>query len=184
MCFGSSPSVAFSGGLDKRVRQCVTSMASAVTKLTSRWDLESGQCKVLGMHDNAISSLAWCDEQSESRHPSTMGSVTETGSGQSSMLDARSLTTDVLVSGSWDSTLKVWDPYVHSTRGQAGRSAVLTLKIHRERTPINPDPTGTYLQPLLRSCHLHPAHFDGTPTCLGLFATFACGSIGGLTFET
>jgi len=135
------------------------------------------------MHDNAISSLAWCDEQSESRHPSTMGSVTDTGSGQSPVLDARSLTPDVLVSGSWDSTLKVWDPYVHSTRGQAGRSAVLRIQIHRERTPINPDPTGTYLQPLLRSCHLYPAHLDGTPTCLGLFATFACGSIRGFTVE-
>ncbi|WVR08075.1 hypothetical protein IAU60_005121 [Kwoniella sp. DSM 27419] len=63
--FGSSPNVAFSGGLDKRVRQ---------------WDFETGQCRVLGKHDDAISSLVWCPEY------------------------------NVLITASWDSTLKVWDP--------------------------------------------------------------------------
>ncbi|GFZ49643.1 hypothetical protein JCM24511_07044 [Saitozyma sp. JCM 24511] len=63
--FGSNPTIAFSGGLDKRVRE---------------WDLASGQCKVLGKHDDAISSIVWCAEY------------------------------NVLITCSWDSTLKVWDP--------------------------------------------------------------------------
>ena len=50
ICFGTSPMVGFSGGLDKRVRQ---------------WDFASGQCRVLGKHDGAISSLVWCTEFSE-----------------------------------------------------------------------------------------------------------------------
>ncbi|WWD20314.1 hypothetical protein CI109_104790 [Kwoniella shandongensis] len=64
-CFGYSSTVAFSGGLDKRIRQ---------------WDFETGQCRVLGKHDDAISSIVWCAEY------------------------------NVLISTSWDSTLKVWDP--------------------------------------------------------------------------
>ncbi|WVQ79167.1 hypothetical protein IAT38_001263 [Cryptococcus sp. DSM 104549] len=64
-CFGSTPNIAFSGGLDKRIRQ---------------WDFETGNCRVLGKHDDAISSLVWCAEF------------------------------NVLISTSWDKTLKVWDP--------------------------------------------------------------------------
>ncbi|KAL7425158.1 mitotic spindle checkpoint protein Bub3 [Cryptotrichosporon argae] len=63
--FGSSASTAYSGGVDHRVRE---------------WDLEAGQCRVLGKHDDAVSSMAW--------------------------LPAHNL----LVTGSWDRTLKVWNP--------------------------------------------------------------------------
>ncbi|KAK6908465.1 cell cycle arrest protein BUB3 [Kwoniella mangroviensis CBS 8886] len=63
--FGSSSTIAFSGGLDKRVRQ---------------WDFETGQCRVLGKHDDTISSIVWSPEY------------------------------NVLITTSWDSTLKVWDP--------------------------------------------------------------------------
>ncbi|ORY34717.1 WD40-repeat-containing domain protein [Naematelia encephala] len=65
ICFGSSPTIAFSGGLDKRVRQ---------------WDFETGQTRVLGKHDDAISCMVWSAEY------------------------------NVLITGSWDSTIKVWDP--------------------------------------------------------------------------
>jgi hypothetical protein len=82
VCFGSSPSVAFFGGLDKRVRQYVLHLSYCYSdrdidreeqlgrggeeheELIVRWDLESGQCKVLGKHDDAVSSLAWCSQQS------------------------------------------------------------------------------------------------------------------------
>lgn len=49
--FGSSSNVAYTGGLDKRVRE---------------WNFETGQCRVLGKHDDAISTLAWCSTSSES----------------------------------------------------------------------------------------------------------------------
>jgi cell cycle arrest protein BUB3 len=48
--FGSTPSTAFSGGLDKRVRQ---------------WDLQTGQCRVLGKHEDAVSSMVWCEDFGE-----------------------------------------------------------------------------------------------------------------------
>ncbi|ORX37704.1 WD40-repeat-containing domain protein [Kockovaella imperatae] len=63
--FGSSSNTAFSGGLDKRVRE---------------WNFETGQCRVLGKHDDAVSSIVWCPEK------------------------------QILLTGSWDQTLKVWTP--------------------------------------------------------------------------
>ncbi|KAL1405067.1 mitotic spindle checkpoint protein Bub3 [Vanrija albida] len=63
--FDSTPNTAFSGGLDRRVRQ---------------WDFGTGDNRVLGKHDDSVSALVWIPEQ------------------------------NILVSGSWDKTLKVWDP--------------------------------------------------------------------------
>lgn len=67
IAFGSSPNTAFSGGLDKRVRQYVRSLMLCPCPLgDDRWDLETGQCRVLGKHDDAISTLVWCAEHSTS----------------------------------------------------------------------------------------------------------------------
>jgi len=63
--FGSSPSTAFSGGLDRRLRE---------------WDFTTGQNRVIGKHDDAIQTVTWCPEQ------------------------------NIVITGSWDSTLRVWDP--------------------------------------------------------------------------
>ncbi|KAE8542512.1 hypothetical protein D1P53_001291 [Cryptococcus gattii VGV] len=64
-CFGSTPNVGFSAGLDKRIR---------------RWDFDTGLVQVLGKHDDAVQSIVWCPQY------------------------------NVLISASWDSTVKVWDP--------------------------------------------------------------------------
>ncbi|WOO86141.1 Mitotic checkpoint protein BUB3 [Vanrija pseudolonga] len=63
--FDATPNTAYSGGLDRRVRQ---------------WDFSTGDNRVLGTHDDSVSSLVWIPEQ------------------------------NILVSGSWDKTLKIWDP--------------------------------------------------------------------------
>lgn len=65
--FGSTPDIAFSGGLDRRIRQ---------------WDFKTGEERVLGKHDDSVSTLAWIPEH------------------------------NILISGSWDKSIKVWDPYV------------------------------------------------------------------------
>lgn len=65
VAFGSSANVAYSGGLDRRVRE---------------WNFETGESRVLGTHDDAVSSMVWIPEHG------------------------------LLVTGSWDRTLKVWDP--------------------------------------------------------------------------
>ncbi|RSH76665.1 uncharacterized protein EHS24_005412 [Apiotrichum porosum] len=63
--FGSSPDIAYSGGLDKRIRE---------------WDFKTGECRVIGKHDDAISAMAWIPEH------------------------------NILVTGSWDKSIKIWDP--------------------------------------------------------------------------
>lgn len=56
---------AYSGGLDKRLRE---------------WDFETGQNRVLGKADDALSTVTACGESG------------------------------IVVTGSWDSKLRVWDP--------------------------------------------------------------------------
>lgn len=46
--------------------------------------MTTGEARVLGAHDDAVSAMVWIPEQ------------------------------NVLVTGSWDKTLKVWNPYVFS----------------------------------------------------------------------
>lgn len=48
-CFGSTPNVGFSAGLDKRIR---------------RWDFDTGLVQVLGKHDDAVQSIVWCPQYS------------------------------------------------------------------------------------------------------------------------
>ncbi|KAJ9093436.1 hypothetical protein QFC21_006467 [Naganishia friedmannii] len=61
----SNGATAYSGGLDKRLRQ---------------WDFETGQNRVLGKADDAISTVTACGDSG------------------------------IVITGSWDSKLRVWDP--------------------------------------------------------------------------
>ncbi|KAJ9120917.1 hypothetical protein QFC22_002852 [Naganishia vaughanmartiniae] len=61
----SNGQTAYSGGLDKRLRQ---------------WDFETGQNRVLGKADDAISTVTACGDSG------------------------------IVITGSWDSKLRVWDP--------------------------------------------------------------------------
>nr|ODN91049.1 cell cycle arrest protein BUB3 [Cryptococcus depauperatus CBS 7841] len=54
--------------------------SAGLDKRIRRWNFGTGLVQVLGKHDDAVQSIVWCPEYS------------------------------VLVSCSWDSTLKVWDP--------------------------------------------------------------------------
>jgi cell cycle arrest protein BUB3 len=56
-----------------------------------RWNTADGQCKVLGKHEDAVSAMVWVEEFSEQQHTAE-------------------LTLDILITVSWDSTLRVWDP--------------------------------------------------------------------------
>lgn len=79
--FGSQGRAAFSGGLDRQLRQL---------------DLSSGAQTVLGSHEDAIRSVHWSEEH------------------------------QILLSASWDSTLKAWD--LRQPGGQAARTAQLPAK--------------------------------------------------------
>lgn len=78
IAFGSSRDILYTGGLDRRVREYVSCRDRKLAD--SRWNLTTGEARVLGAHDDAVSAMAWIPEQ------------------------------NVLVTGSWDKTIKVWNP--------------------------------------------------------------------------
>lgn len=80
VAFGSSRDTLYTGCLDRRVRECVRLHLSCLAD--NRWNLSTGEARVLGAHENGVSAMAWIPEQ------------------------------NVLITGSWDKSVKVWCPYV------------------------------------------------------------------------
>lgn len=100
-CFGNAEH-AYSGGLDAAVREYVAhdTLANLSLTLSCRLELSTEKINNLGQHSDSISSMNFSKESSRI-YPAMNGI-------HRSLIIFRSA--DVLITGSWDRTVRFWDP--------------------------------------------------------------------------